>query len=141
MDIEFPQQIRFKCTRCGQCCGDAKQRTRHVLLLEEEAKQIAEVSKLLISEFAVPVAGKLPYRFEMKKSVEHGKCFFMKEHKCTIYSIRPLICRFYPFGFTTNRKLQKIIYFTKECPGIGKGKVMEEADFQSLLKQIKGLGC
>lgn len=133
MNTAYPRNTRFKCVRCGICCGDTKKKTRHILLLEEEAQSIASAAKKPISEFAVKLEGKQPYTYEMKKSSEGGKCLFLTHRRCTIYSKRPLICRFYPFGLETNQT-QKTFYFTTECPGVGKGKLMLETDFQKLLR-------
>jgi Fe-S-cluster containining protein len=135
MSFGYPRNIRFKCVKCGICCGNTQERTRHVLLLDEEAKEIATATNQSISEFATEVQKRVPYRYEMKKTIEDGKCVFLRENRCVIYSKRPLICRFYPFGFT-NREQQKTFYYTKECPGIGRGAAMNEIDFSKLLRQV-----
>ena len=135
MSFEYPQKVRFKCVKCGICCGDTQERTRHVLLLDEEANGIASTINQQISDFASRVEDKPPYNYKMKKNAEDGKCIFLKENSCSIYSKRPLICRFYPFGLKTDHKQQKVFYFTNECPGIGKGKTMRENDFHKLLRE------
>jgi Fe-S-cluster containining protein len=134
MNFAYPRNTRFKCIRCGICCGDTKKKTRHILILEEEAQSIALATKKPISEFAVKLEGKEPYTYEMKKTSNGGKCLFLNDQNCTAYSKRPLICRFYPFGLETNQT-QKTFYFTTECPGIGKGKLIQETDYQKLLRR------
>ena len=68
----------------------------------------------------------------MRKSAE-GKCFFLKDNQCTIYELRPLICRFYPFELKFDlNKNQHVFDFTVECPGISKGKMMSRRDFEEL---------
>ena len=134
MSFSYPHNIRFKCVKCGICCGNTQGRTRHVLLLDEEAKEIAKAINQPISEFAAEIEKRTPYRYEMQKNIEDGKCVFLKENRCVIYSKRPLICQFYPFGFT-NSEQKKTFYYTKECPGIGRGHLMNEIDFGRLLKQ------
>jgi Fe-S-cluster containining protein len=138
MSFIYPRNIRFKCLKCGICCGNTQERTRHVLLLDEEANEIAKATNQPIAEFAIEIEKRAPYRYEMKKTKEDGKCVFLKENRCVIYSKRPIICRFYPFGFT-NHKQQKTFYYTKECPGIGKGLTMNEIDFNKLLRQANPL--
>jgi Fe-S-cluster containining protein len=135
MSFDYPRKVQFKCAKCGICCGDTKERTRHILLLIEEANDIASTTSQPISDFASRIEDKPPYHYEMKKTVKDGKCVFLRQNRCTIYSIRPLICRFYPFGLKTTEKEQRIFYYTKECPGIGKGKPMGEEDFHKLLRQ------
>ena len=130
----YPRNVRFKCVKCGVCCGNTQERTRHVLLLDEEANEIAKATNKSIYEFAIEIEQRAPYCYEMKKTKESGKCVFLRENRCVIYSKRPLICRFYPFGFT-NWEQQKTFYYTKECPGIGRGHEMNEINFSKLLRQ------
>ena len=137
MTFEYPKKVRFKCVKCGICCGDTEERTRHILLMEEEAEKIASTTRKPIHDFAVKLANRTPYRYEMKKATSEGKCIFLEENRCTIYSKRPLICRFYPFGLETRQNKQKAFYFTSECPGIGKGITMGENEFRNLLRQAK----
>ncbi len=132
MNITHPQNVRFKCVKCGICCGDTLERERHVLLLKKEADEISTLIKQPICDFAVESTIEGLYAYEMKKTETEGKCLFLKENRCTIYSERPLICRFYPFGLETEQH-QKRFFFTKECPGVGKGKKIEERNFQKLL--------
>ncbi len=132
MSAEHPRNVRFKCSKCSICCGDTKEKTRRILLLEEEASKIASTVRRPISDFTVKLEGKTPYAYEMKKTADDGKCLFLQENLCKIYSKRPLICRFYPFGLEVDGN-QKAFYFTKECPGIGKGRIMQEDDFERLL--------
>ncbi len=135
MGLVYPKNLRFKCVKCGLCCGDTGEKTRHVLLMGNEAAEIASFTKRSVADFAVEVKGQEPYVYEMKKSSHEGKCFFLKENRCTIYLKRPLICRFYPFWLET-RQNEKVFFFTSECPGVGEGKVMQAMDFKGLLELV-----
>ena len=133
MDFTYPVNILFDCNRCGLCCGDTKQKTRHILLLEAEAKKIASHTSRLIADFSGEIK-KFPYVYEMKKTGE-GKCVYLKDNQCSIYPFRPLICRFYPFElkFDETKGLHNFD-FTIECPGINQGRVFQEKDFKKLFK-------
>lgn len=134
MNFNYPAKVRFQCNRCGLCCGDTKEKTRHILLLETEAKLIAEKTSLPIQDFSNQITDNLPYSYEMKKA-EEGKCVFFKENQCSIYPLRPLICMFYPFELKFEKEQNKHIFdFTLECPGINEGKLMNESDFQKLFQ-------
>ena len=133
MDFTYPDNLRFKCNRCGLCCGDTKQKTRHVLLLEREAKQIASQTCLPMESFSTEFGDIAPYTFEMKKS--EGKCVFLKENQCGIYAFRPLICMFYPFQLTFDKDKELYVFdCTHECPSIKKGKAFTRKDFEGLFK-------
>ena len=134
MSFDYPRKVQFKCAKCGICCGDTRERKRHILLLNDEANELASTTNQPISDLASKIEDKSPYDYEMKKKVEDGKCVFLRQNRCTMYSKRPLICRFYPFGLKTTEKEQRIFYYTKECPGIGKGKLMGKKDFHKLLQ-------
>jgi Fe-S-cluster containining protein len=126
--------MRFRCKKCGICCGDTKEKTRHVLLLSSEAEQIAKVTMQSISKFAVKIEDRAPYSYEMKKRAEDGKCIFLENNRCTIYSLRPLICRFYPFELKMPQSRKYMFFFTEECPGINKGRMLGENYFRKLFE-------
>ena len=132
MDFTYPPNVGFSCNRCGLCCGDTEEKTRHILLLQSEVNGISAETSLLIEDFAEQIADRAPYLYEMKKPGK-GKCFFLKDNHCSIYSQRPLICRFYPFElkFVADKETH-VFSFTLECLGIGKGKTMTKADFEEL---------
>jgi Fe-S-cluster containining protein len=102
--------------------------------LSTEAEQIAAATSQPISKFTVKVEGKAPYSYEMKKTAEDGKCVFLKKNHCTIYSLRPLICRFYPFELKIAANRKHEFLYTDECPGIGKGKMLGKNYFGKLFQ-------
>lgn len=132
MDFTYPENVKFKCVRCGVCCGDTKQKTRRILLLRSEVEKIASFTCRPILDFSVEIEDGDPYVYEMKKSKE-GKCVFLKDDQCSIYSLRPLICVFYPFELKFNENKDSHSFdFTFECPGINHGKSMTKADYERL---------
>jgi Fe-S-cluster containining protein len=102
--------------------------------LSTEAEQIAAATSQPISEFAVKVEDKAPYSYEMKKTAEDGKCVFLEKNHCTFYSLRPLICRFYPFELKIAANQKHEFLYTDECPGISKGKMLGKNYFRKLFQ-------
>jgi Fe-S-cluster containining protein len=133
MSFNYPAAVRFQCIKCGICCGDTKEKTRHILLLKTEAEQIATATSQPTSAFTVKIKDKAPYSHEMKKT-EEGKCVFLKNNCCTIYTARPLICRFYPFELKTAHDGKHTFLYTTECPGINKGRMLNKNYFRKLLR-------
>lgn len=132
MDFNFPANVHFSCSRCGLCCRDTEQKIRHILVLEAEAKIIASQTARDVTDFSFQIANKFPFGYEMKKTNE-GKCVFLKQNQCTLYQLRPLICRFYPFELKFDKGKQLHVFdFTVECPGIGQGKDFSIIDFERL---------
>ena len=137
MDFTYPPSLRFNCNKCGLCCGDTKQKTRRILLLEYEKKCITLKTSRLVADFSLRINGKLPYVYEMKKTNE-GKCVFLKENQCTIYSIRPLICMFYPFELKFDINKEKYVFdFTLECPQLYQGRELNGQDFKKMFEIAK----
>ena len=135
MEFEYPKNVGFICNLCGRCCGDTEDTTRHVLLLKTEAEQIAKEASRDIQEFAKEVFGFEPYIYEMKKTETKGKCFFLENNRCTIYNIRPIICRFYPFELKNLGNNDYIFSYTPKCNGIGKGPILERVFFEKLFNR------
>jgi hypothetical protein len=131
-NFKHPTTLRFHCTKCGLCCGNTKERQRHILLLPKEAQEIAAVTSKPISVFANIIDGKEPYTYEMKKTKENSACFFLADNLCSIYSFRPLICRFYPFELGKGESKEPQFSFTRECPGIEKGRILGAKYFKKL---------
>ena len=135
VEFSYPVNVRFKCDRCGLCCGDTPEKTRHILLLEPEARKIAVHTSKPMSDFLVTIGGKQPYSFEMKKS-RQGKCVFLGDsNQCSIYPLRPLICICYPFELKFNKHKELYNFdFTVECPGINQGRLLGKTDFKKLFE-------
>jgi Fe-S-cluster containining protein len=102
--------------------------------MRKEAEQIAKATVQPISAFAAKVQGKAPYSYEMKKTSKEAKCIFLKDNRCAIYALRPLICRFYPLELKTGANRKHEFLYTSECPGIGNGKLLRENDFTRLFR-------
>jgi Fe-S-cluster containining protein len=134
VDFTYPTEISFSCNGCGLCCGDTPKKTRHILLLPCEKEKIAEETGMPANQFSNEIKDKQPYCFEIKKT-NLGKCIFLKNNQCTIYSLRPLICRFYPFQLTYDLDKEKHVFdFTLECPAINQGKPFGKKEFEKLFE-------
>ena len=133
--FEYPKHVSFGCNRCSRCCGDTEYEVRHILLLKNDAERISKETLLDINNFSEEVTGSEPYIYEMRK-MEKGKCFFLKNNLCTIYKIRPLICRFYPFQLRNIGNNNYSFSYTDRCSGIGKKPKLNETFFENLFHQF-----
>jgi Fe-S-cluster containining protein len=135
MSFNYPRGVRFQCQRCATCCGDTETRVRHILLLRFEADRISKAKSQPINEFAGEIEDHEPYVYEISKKSEERKCVFLKGNHCEIYTLRPLICRFYPFELKTTKNGKYEFSYTEECRGIGKGRRLGRAYFENLFQQ------
>jgi Fe-S-cluster containining protein len=86
-------------------------------------------------EFATKIEGFEPYVYQMKKTAE-GSCVFLRDGSCSIYEVRPLICRFYPFQLQNRGNSRYVFSYTEECPGIGNGPQLERWFFEELFAKF-----
>jgi Fe-S-cluster containining protein len=100
-----------------------------------EVNDIAEKTSMHLKEFAEKIEGCEPYIYRMKKT-EKGKCVLLKDNSCTIYSVRPLICRFYPFQLRSSGNDKYSFMCTEECPGIGQDPELEGRFFEKLFTRL-----
>jgi Fe-S-cluster containining protein len=132
--FRHPTDLAFECTRCGLCCGDTPNRTRHILLTQKDAEHVANATRREIGSFCTPTPENAPYIYEMNKNPE-GKCVFLQANQCTIYEARPLICRFYPFQLSMDFDGVYVFEATAECPVVGAGgKRLDGAFFRGLFE-------
>jgi len=113
----FDQGLCFACQQCGACCvGDPG--TIYVTL--KEIISIAVHLKMSVADFS----NRYLYSYKDSYSIgedEDGDCLFYNQG-CTIYSIRPLQCRTFPFWFSNLRSENRWQRVQGKCPGIGKGR-------------------
>jgi Fe-S-cluster containining protein len=117
--------------RCALCCGDTEGKRRSILLLKIEADRISKKTSKRIRGFADKKVDSEPYIYRMKMTDE-GKCVFLRCASCSIYEIRPVICRFFPFQLKNLGKNRYLFAYTEECPGIGEGSTLEREFFERL---------
>lgn len=136
LSFDYPKCVHFVCERCALCCGDTQSRDRTILLLKLEADRISKKTLMNVKEFAEEVEEHDPYVYQVKKTVD-GKCVFLNEKTCTIYSVRPLICRFYPLELKEAGIGLHVFSYTDECPSIGKGPQLRRGYFKKLFDELE----
>jgi len=97
--VWYEKGLAFKCTGCGQCCTGSP---GYVWITEEEIEIAAEHLKISLKDFMRKYVRRAGDRFAL---VEHPSlerpsdvdCVFLKDKKCTIYSVRPKQCQTFPW--------------------------------------------
>jgi Fe-S-cluster containining protein len=107
-----------ECTRCdGNCCvGESG----YIWVTPNEIQNISLSLHLEVSEFKKHYLDKIKYRFSIKEkrlSDSNYACIFfdLDLKKCSIYDVRPMQCRTFPFWDYFRQNPQEAI---KECPAI-----------------------
>jgi uncharacterized protein len=90
----YKEGLKFGCTECGKCCTGSP---GYVWVTEEEIAQMAEHLQISVSEFAIRYLRKAFGRFALLEHLKNYDCVFLKNNKCSIYSVRPKQCRTFPW--------------------------------------------
>ncbi len=109
------QEFSFDCTKCGKCCTGRG----NVYFSIQDMQNLKKFLNLNLEEWKFFVSKVFSFRrngYFIHKT--YTKCYFLDENKkCTIYPIRPLQCRtfpFWPFHFKSKNHLLTLV---NNCPG------------------------
>ncbi len=121
------ERVRVRCVRSGRCCSSGP----NVALTAYDVCRIARylgvdwrelrgryIVAIIADMIAVPAL----------RGVGDGRCAFLEIRDglptCTIYPVRPMRCRLYPFLPASPSK-PDIVYVDRYCPGVGEGDPVE----------------
>jgi len=123
--ILHQKHLRFKCQRCAAfCCklGGPKLTGKDVDRIEQAGYSLEEfLESVSKNEFKG-----LPIMCGRLKSKEDGSCVFLSfeaeknMYKCSIYEVRPALCRLYPFDFERINSSFFMLKFISCCKGLYK---------------------
>lgn len=123
-------KMGFSCLACGECC---RGEDNSVLVFPNEIRRIQDSTGLTWLEVAAPPEeGEWDregyfHTLEWRLTKEGESCRFLQKVDCSIYPVRPMLCRTYPF-YLDRRKLM-----ASECRGLG-GKIdVQEAELMAEL--------
>lgn len=110
--------VSFRCRRCGNCCRELENQ----LMLEpldayNLARFLRERGKAsyiddVYTWYAHPdmLEGRLPIYLLNTEGLDHA-CVFLKDGRCTVYEVRPYVCRIYPFGVRPGQRGKAFEYY------------------------------
>lgn len=106
------------CASCGGACCTGE--SGYIWIKYPEIEKMAEFLELTIEEFATMYLKKVKHRYsliEKKLDEDNHACIFFDNNikQCTVYSVRPLQCRTFPFWETFKGDITEL---KKECLGI-----------------------
>ncbi len=138
----------FSCRLCGWCCcrnfdiritAEISRPSNAISIFPEDIRRIIKHTGCTWDEVVEPDIYSLFQEGSDVKAVgwilrrnDDGNCTFYRKGLCSIYAIRPLICRCYPF-FMGKTEIE-IMY----CNGLGKNMTVKEAaEILRLLKRYE----
>ena len=68
------------------------------------------------------------------KKMENGDCIFLKDDKCMIHTLRPIVCQSFPFVFRRNEHVRSwgLSAMKHICPGLGIGPRVSQQEIEDL---------
>ena len=121
----YSEGLRFECARCGRCCGGEP---GDVLVDTNEIERMASHLGLTEEEFSDHFLRFTPRGPSLRERAD-GDCVLLSEpgrgehRRCTVYEVRPMQCRRWPFwaeNLATPRDWKRA---AAECPGMDRGQL------------------
>ena len=114
------------CSNCvgksATCCCNPN--VDSPMLLPKEAETISKNMKINIEDFANKIDFSKMHKdyslkdlYQMKRQENNNNCYFYKNNQCTIYEIRPIDCRIFPYDIKLENdgNYYLVYYKSKEC--------------------------
>lgn len=100
MIIGMDEPFKFHCTQCGKCCLHRED----ILLTAKDLFQIARKFQVkpaeVLEQYCETYIGpdsRLPIvRVKSRGNVK--RCVFLKDRKCAIHDVKPVVCAIFPIG-------------------------------------------
>ena len=129
----YADGLRFSCTQCGKCCtGDPG----YVWVTDEELAKLAKFRGDRASEFAAVYTRSARGHRTLREKA-NGDCVFYEAGRgCTVYAVRPLQCRTWPFWGTNLRSEAAWQRTEGQCPGSGQGELIPVEEITRRLNAV-----
>jgi Fe-S-cluster containining protein len=147
----YAEGLSFTCSQCGNCCTGSP---GYVWISPIEIDRLAEFLELprkeVISKYCRRLGGRYSLN-EQRSPQGNYDCVFLHEEKvtsrragredrmivhtrrtCTIYPVRPLQCRTWPFWEGNLASPQHWRRAAQRCPGMGRGREYSLPEIEAL---------
>lgn len=112
----YKKGLHFSCTQCGKCCTGAP---GIVFVSEDEISSMAEFLKIPRDLFKRKYLRKRENRYALvEKKSKNFDCIFLEGKQCSVYSVRPVQCRTFPWWKENLRTEESWKIAAEYCEGI-----------------------
>jgi Fe-S-cluster containining protein len=133
-DLWYQDGLRFRCTRCGNCCTGAP---GFVWVNEEEIAAIAKFRAEGIEQTREAYTRHGTYGQSLKEKANGDCVFYDRQQGCTIYPVRPRQCRTWPFWESNVNTPEAWKNTCEKCPGAGTGELISAEEITRRLNVIR----
>ncbi len=112
----YQKGLHFECTGCGGCCTGAP---GYAWVTPEEVDRMAQHLDLAVPEFSLRYLRYVDGHYALLEDPTSFDCVFLEDKKrCSIYPVRPVQCRTYPFWPENLKSPEHWDNASKFCEGI-----------------------
>lgn len=122
-DKWYQEGLRFECTACGGCCGGFP---GYVWVSKDEIAKIADYLGLEPAKVSRQYVRRVGFKLSLVEKKDYDCIFLKREGEqvfCTIYPVRPLQCRTWPFWNLNLKTPSSWKSAADNCPGMNTGDV------------------
>jgi hypothetical protein len=117
----------FQCARCGGCCAGPQ--AGYVWVRAADVAAIVEFLGITAPEMREKYVRCVSGRFSLVERGGNNDCAFLvpdgqDRRKCSIYPVRPIQCRTWPFWKSNLRSPESWAAASMRCPGINHGAIV-----------------
>lgn len=130
--------LKFECSGCGRCCYGLEDAVIEVN--DAEIERIRQYLGLSPAWFRRRYLSRIGQEQHGIRIEPQGHCVFLDTvaGRCSVYSVRPLQCRTYPFWPELVAMRGAWKKEAQRCEGIGCGKTVPIAKIEANLKLLSG---
>lgn len=126
--------LRFKCTRCGDCC---RGEPGYVWVNFDETERMAALLGMPFREFEASFLRRVGRRISLIEK-DNGDCVFWENGiGCRVYNVRPVQCRHFPFWLQNIESPEAWERACRRCLGMGHGKLYSADEIERLAREAQ----
>lgn len=118
----YADGLHFECTQCGNCCSGPP---GYVWVTKQDIKAIARHLGREDESLGREHVRRIGFKNSLTEKPD-GDCIFLKrvgkKSFCSIYEVRPMQCRTWPFWSGNLRSQDAWNSAATDCPGMNRGK-------------------
>ncbi len=128
----YAEGVRFGCREGGDCCHNHGEYDR-VYFTRREARALARHLGLSLTALRRRhLRDEDGYLIARSRG---GACEFLSDCRCTIYPVRPVPCRTWPFWPETMERAAWNAEVRSFCSGIGRGRLHAREEIEAAMRQ------
>jgi len=134
----YADGLKFSCTRCSSCC---RHESGFVYLSENDLSRLANEFGMDYTAFVNTWCRWIPFTYGRErlslKEKPNFDCIFWNTPGCTVYHVRPLQCRSFPFWDYILCSPQAWKNAGAGCAGIDNGELHSMEKIEGIVSQMR----